>query len=169
MKIKIIENVPQERIDVFWGRVNKGGAIPTHKPELGNCWDWIGFRGKNGYGQFYIGKIPFIAHRVSWAIANGKTDPIPLLHKCDNPACVNPAHLFLGTLSDNTQDMLRKGRCNPPHGERSGSAKFTWEQVQEIRELKKTGIKTRLICQRYQRGRGIINKILAGTIWKRKG
>jgi len=169
MKIKIIENVSAERTEVFWSRVNKDGPMPAYKSELGKCWVWIGYRAKKGYGQFHIGKVPLSAHRVSWAITNGKTEPLPLLHKCDNPSCVNPSHLFLGTLSDNTQDMLRKGRCNPPHGERSGSAKFTWEQVLEIRELKKTGIKTRLICQKYQRGRAIINKILAGTVWKKKG
>ena len=77
----------------------------------------------------------FLAHRVSWELANG---PIPsgmcVLHRCDNPPCVNPVHLFLGTQHDNVIDMIAKGRKNPACGENHGRAKLTAAAVREIRE-----------------------------------
>ena len=88
----------------FWENVSKTET----------CWVWIGHRKETNYGVISEGKRkgrPKSAHRYSWEIHNG---PIPeglcVLHRCDNPPCVNPEHLFLGTLADNAQDMLAKGR-----------------------------------------------------------
>ena len=87
------------------------------------CWLWIGPTSNGRYGQFGRGSKPneirVKAHRFSWELFNG---PIPegmkVLHSCDNPPCVNPSHLFLGTQKDNAQDAIRKGRFYFNHGRR---------------------------------------------------
>lgn len=100
----------------FWPKVDKRG------PD--DCWEWTASRDTQGYGQIgYRRERPLKAHRVSWELANG---PIPdglcVCHRCDNPPCVNPAHLFLGSFGDNMRDMVSKGRhwlqkvTHCPHG-----------------------------------------------------
>ena len=111
-----VNNRSPERLR-FWKNVDKDGP-PC--PGLGQCWVWTGthFRrnGVRSYGRLTFGGGPERAHRASWILHNG---PIPdkmlVLHRCDNPPCVNPAHLFLGTDGDNTRDRCLKGR-----GGRSG-------------------------------------------------
>ena len=88
------------------------------------CWMWTGALAGRGYGKLRdVGVRRLLyAHRVSWEVTNG---PVPdgfcVLHQCDNPACVNPSHLWVGTKKDNTQDMVRKGRgvFNGPHRRKS--------------------------------------------------
>lgn len=85
----------------FWTKVIKAD----------NCWKWIGSKYPNGYGYIYYNKNHIGSHRVSWEIHNGIIpDKMCVLHKCDNPNCINPKHLFLGTMSDNTKDMVSKHR-----------------------------------------------------------
>lgn len=75
------------------------------------CIEWLGSRDENGYGRVHCGGTPRLAHRVAWELENG---PIPsglcVLHGCDNPPCINPSHMFLGTQADNMRDMVKKGR-----------------------------------------------------------
>lgn len=87
----------------FWRRVKRGTRY--------SCWPWLGPRNQKGYGLAATGSRTEAAHRVAWTLTHG---PIPqgkfALHRCDNPPCCNPRHLFLGTQIDNMADMRRKGR-----------------------------------------------------------
>jgi hypothetical protein len=80
-------------------------------PEGNGCWEWTGCQDANGYGRFCLKGQRRLASRVSWMLHNGAIpEGLFVCHKCDNPPCVNPAHLFLGTAKDNMQDCKRKGR-----------------------------------------------------------
>lgn len=100
------------------------------------CWNWQKSKDPAGYGQCYDGNKRLKAHRLSYLIFIGE---IPndkcICHTCDNPGCVNPKHLFCGTLSDNMRDMVNKGRNRPPKGEKNKNSKLTWEKVHKIRKL----------------------------------
>ncbi|WP_104668709.1 HNH endonuclease [Ensifer adhaerens] len=97
---------------------------------LTGCWLWTGALSRLGYGNFWNGERVDCAHRVSYGLYRGPVGEKKVLHRCDNPACVNPHHLFLGTMSDNTQDMVRKGRNFVP---REQNSRLTAEQVKRIR------------------------------------
>jgi hypothetical protein len=88
--------------EAFWAHVER------RAPE--ECWPWKGCIRPDGYGQFNYSKRRFIASRLSWSLANGREAPGYVCHSCDNPPCVNPAHLWLGDVRSNTHDMLTKGR-----------------------------------------------------------
>lgn len=104
------------------------------------CWVWSGQRKYNGYGMFYCLVKKHLAHRISWIINNGIIpDGLCVLHHCDNPPCVNPAHLFLGTQQDNSDDMGSKGRRRALRGEDRPQCKLTKEDVMKIRERRRLG------------------------------
>ncbi len=109
------------------------------KRDPNDCWEWLGSKDGCGYGTFAIGRKVKNSHRVAWQIENGEIpDGMCVCHRCDNPPCCNPGHLFLGTHSDNMKDMSRKGRA--PRGEKSPSAKITEGDVREIRRLVSMGV-----------------------------
>lgn len=117
-------------IDRFWPKVEKGP----------DCWDWTGSRDSSGYGNMGIGsrtdgtRATISTHRLSWEIHVG---PIPknlhVLHECDNPSCVRPSHLWLGTHKENVEDSRLKGRRNRPIGEKNGRVKLNEADVLAIR------------------------------------
>jgi hypothetical protein len=118
------------------------------------CWEWRGTRRRSGHGSFNaVGNRPVLAHRYAWELQNG---PIPdgmcVCHRCDNPPCVNPAHLFLGTQRDNVRDMRQKGRgrgLRHGAGAANNSAKLTAEQVREIRARLAAGEGRKSIAPEY--------------------
>jgi len=113
-------NITEEK---FWKKVNKTET----------CWLWIGSISRR-YGQFYAKKT-VKAHRFSWELHNGLIpNGLFVCHTCDNPLCVNPSHLWLGTQKDNMKDCVNKERNNPNRGESSGTHKLTEIQIKEIRK-----------------------------------
>jgi hypothetical protein len=124
----------------LWKLVNKLGPVPIHCAELGHCWVWIGRVGGNGYARFSVGGRKVYAHRFSWSLAHDGVEATNhVLHKCDNPRCVNPEHLFEGTDADNVRDMHQKGRARKALGEQSAKAKLTAADVSELRRLSREG------------------------------
>lgn len=117
----------------FWKYVKRCRGIKSQFVDS-PCWEWSGTLNNKGYGNLTIDKVPVRAHRISWEIHHGKIpDRIRVLHKCDNPKCVNPYHLFLGTQKDNISDMWKKGRDNHARGERAWRAILTADNVREIK------------------------------------
>jgi hypothetical protein len=148
----------------FWSRV---------EPKESGCWEWT-TRGPGGYGRFKAGGKNLLAHRVSWEINVG---PIPdgllVLHRCDNPPCIRPSHLFVGTQKDNLRDMQAKGRglsqvhqkairhptgddhwthkyaSRVRRGEQHHNSKMTADQVRELRALSKDGWTLARLAERF--------------------
>lgn len=144
--------------EAFWSKVRK-------QPARG-CWIWRGYRMLGGYGKLSYGGHALRAHRVAYQIYVG---PIPLglnvCHRCDNPPCVNPAHLFLGTHSDNVRDRHEKRR--DARGEKHGCAKITKADAVAIRRArKKKTASVRQLAVEYGVSRATIYEIVNGKIWK---
>lgn len=141
----------------FWQKVSFGDG----------CWEWQASLSTHGYGQFNIGVKLYGAHRVAYALKNG---PIPdgaqILHRCDNPACVRPSHLFPGDHRSNMRDMAAKGRST--RGERNPSAKLSLDQVREIRErleFSRRGAQ-KLLASEFGVAPRTISAIAARKLWK---
>lgn len=132
---------------------------------LTGCWLWGGSTTEGGYGRFRYNGKSCRAHRVAWELTNG---PIPtgmeVMHSCDNPPCVNPRHLSLGTVKDNAEDRCRKGRSVNLRGEAHGSSKLTAEQVAEIRKVGNTKTQ-RELGRLYGVDFGQIGRILRQECW----
>lgn len=145
----------------FWTKVDKS-------PHPKGCWVWTASKTEAGYGQFSLppGTV-VIAHRVSYFLANGKLPSKGFAcHTCDNPACVNPSHLFDSDNQGNVRDMVAKGRGAIPKGEKSPNSKLTAAQVLEIRSIYPAQGSSREIGLRYGVAGRTIRDIAARIQWK---
>lgn len=152
-----LTRTPAER---FWAKVN------TSEP--GGCWIWTGSRTSSGYGTFGLGEGTALAHRFSWELRHG---PLPegifVCHHCDNPPCVNPDHMFLGTPAENSLDMLIKGRAKGgASGERNHSALLTEDTVCAIRDRLARGESQAAIAADYGVVKSTVGKISTGKNWR---
>jgi hypothetical protein len=130
------------------------------------CWEWSGYRDKLGYGQVALGaplRKKILAHRASWLLHFGDPGEMCVLHKCDNPACVNPLHLFVGTMKDNTQDARRKGRLN--QGINNWAAKLNPAAVLLIRDARRLGFTYDAIARELGLDIKTVWKAINGLTW----
>lgn len=136
----------------------------TQIDEVSGCWNWTGSLAGGGYGQILIDNEPCRLHRLSYEIHRG---PIPeglfVCHHCDNRACFNPAHLFLGTNADNMADMVAKGRQRPAQGEAVGTSKLTEADVIAIRSA--VGMTHEQLASRYGISRPQVSNLRRGRGW----
>lgn len=147
----------------FWSHVDRSDD---------GCWEWRASK-RNGYGIFGVNKKTIIASRFAWRLTHGDIpDGLFVLHACDNPSCVNPGHLFLGTHQDNMDDMIAKGRQMSSErkrecflGEKHHSAKLTNEQVRDIKRRLRNGETPKDICVDYGVAKNTIFNIKYGVTW----
>lgn len=140
-----------------------------HEFSEDGCWQWTANLDGNGYGCIKFRQTVLSAHRASYAIRH-MVNPQELLvcHHCDNPRCINPDHLFLGTDADNTADKMRKGRHrhgSPLKGENNPRAKLTITQVDAIKALILKGWTNTAIAERYGVTHGTVSLIRRGKSW----
>jgi hypothetical protein len=144
----------------FWPRVDK---TPGQGPN-GDCWIWTGGKTSVGYGLIAIGGKRQSVHRLSYELSNG---PIPegliVRHKCDNPLCVNPAHLEVGTHKDNTNDMIQRGRLAQGPKRKS---KLSEESVISIRFKHLSGTTQSQLAKEFNVSISTINGIVLGRTWQ---
>lgn len=130
------------------------------------CWLWMAGRRHFGHGNFRLNGRGIAAHRYSWMLYVGPIPPgLWVLHKCDNPPCVNPAHLYLGTSKDNWRDCRERHRHNPPKGERQWAAKLDEDKVREIRRIGKS-MTQKAIAEQFGVTPGAIGGVLRGANWR---
>lgn len=133
-----------------------------YEPNTG-CWLWSGGHDNDGYGHFWKDGKTQKAHRVSYELHIGPiSNGLFVCHGCDNPACVNPDHLFLGTPKDNTADMVAKGRRAISRGEANGNAKLSDAEVEAIRKDDRFH---RVIAAEYNVSRSLVSIIKRGELW----
>lgn len=158
-------------IERFWGKVDKDSSPLFYDGT--RCWEWKAFRNPKGYGQIGIGLKIYLAHRVSYEICLGKIpDGFLVLHHCDNPCCVRPEHLWIGTPQQNTDDMIAKGRLGnkipkqPARGGTHGSRhKLSSEQVLEIRRRRALGESREILSKEFGVSANAIYNIVKRNHW----
>lgn len=153
---------------LFWECVAKAGAD--------ECWLWLGGRSKAGYGRVWTGGKLQYAHRVTWQLINGSVQPgIEICHRCDNPPCCNPRHLFDGSHADNMADAAEKGRARAGvvlYGEQHPLAKLTTEDVLLIRTIYRPGtpgkgssVSVKGLAKRFEVAHSLIHRIVNCKSW----
>lgn len=151
-------------INRFWNKISI-----TANNNL--CWEWGRCTDSTGYGKHGVRdngiRHTLKASRVAYFLYYG-ADPVGqlVLHKCDNRKCCNPLHLFLGDGKDNTQDMIKKGRINPPVGEKNGTAIFTEKDILQIRKERLAGESIMKIGKKFGVHNATISGICLRKTWK---
>lgn len=143
--------------DRFWRRVDRSGE---------GCWEWPeNGIGSKGYGIFKIDGKNVSAHKFAYELTHGPVpDGLEVCHTCDNPPCVRPSHLFLGTRAANAADMVRKGRSL--RGARNVKAKLTANNVLDIRVLYAAGFESlQELAERYALRVLAVSRIISGASW----
>lgn len=137
------------------------------------CWNWTGSKNKQGYGSIGIGsrrtgeRKTVKTHRLSYSLFVGNIpEGYDICHKCDNPSCINPAHLFAGTVRDNMADMDSKGRRGYSYSEDHPSAKLTEEDVFTARKLRRNGYSYYRLAKMYGVNRETMRQAVLGATWK---
>jgi len=143
----------------YWSKIDIRGED--------ECWPWKAVQHRQGYGRFRLGRRMVLAHRIAWELEHG---PIPegmcVCHTCDNPRCVNPAHLFAASQLENIADAVEKGRRANRRGEKNGRAKLTEEKVREIRRLYTTGRHSqRELGERFGVIESHVGRIVRREVW----
>lgn len=143
----------------FWTKVQK--------PIGEGCWIWTASKYPYGYGCIRFNGRNEAAHRVSWELHNGPIpDSMQVLHHCDNPPCVNPSHLFLGTNQDNIDDKVKKGRSVGHIGEKHPKARLTNEQARFIKSYPKGYGTCVMLSKMFNMSRKYIWRIRHDCLWK---
>lgn len=136
-----MKNTNNKKLRIFKGKDIQRFWSKVDVLSKEQCWNWKCGTLSSGYGQFWLNGINVLSHRASWVICKGKIpDNLYVLHKCDNPSCVNPDHLFLGNHQDNMDDEKRKGRTaggtrrghTYTQGVLSGNSKLSEDDVAKI-------------------------------------
>ena len=155
-RAKPIPELTSEQIERFWAKMER------HGPD--DCWEWQAYCNKAGYGCVNLSPHgPFLANRVAYYLHYGRQPGnLHVLHTCDNPACCNPKHLWLGTTQDNNADRVRKGRSARQGGEANGEARLTEE---EVRDILLSSEPLAELANRYQVGLTAISNIQRGLNW----
>ena len=143
----------------FWEKVDKNG------PD--GCWEWTGYQNPDGYGHVTIGGKVHNAHRVVYSWEQEDPGEQNVLHKCDNPPCVNPRHLYLGSQGDNLRDAYERERREPldMSGESAPGAKLSKRDVRKIKARLERGEHHQQIADDYEVSRATITLIANGTTW----
>ncbi len=137
----------------FWSKVLKTRT----------CWEWRGHKTTKGYGRFWLKGKTRMAHRISFIVENSKLIPVGkvIMHSCDNPSCVKPAHLVLGTQKQNVNDCFSRNRRSPIKGSQHSNSKLTELEVVKIRKLYNTGTISQYdIAKRFNVSRSLIRNIV---------
>lgn len=122
-------------------------------PKTG-CWEWQGSKNSSEYGNIYVGKRHFKAHRLMWKCVYGDTQGLQVLHKCDNPSCVRPSHLFLGTQAENMRDKVLKGRAG---------IKLN---IEDVRDICTSKLSPKELAEKYAVNIRTIRRVLNRETWK---
>jgi hypothetical protein len=158
---KVVRRRIEPLVVRFWEKVDRSGGSDA-------CWPWVASCDAKGYGHIGIAGKTVRASRVAWELSNGPVpDGLFVLHNCpdgDNPTCVNPAHLWLGTHQDNMRDRERKGRT--ARGERGWRARLTAAQVREIRRRRALGESETALAIAYGVHSGHIHLIVRRLRWR---
>lgn len=145
-------------LEKFWAKVDKRTDI--------ECWEWQGFRLPKGYGSMSVYGKTYLTHRIAYTDYYGEIPHgMHVCHKCDNPSCCNPLHLFLGTNADNVADMVKKGRQQ--RGVKHHNSKLTEADAENIRTLyANKDISQAEIGRLYNVSQTTVGQIILRKLWK---